>query len=239
MTLSGVTNRAVLAPGGGATAAGSPHGTVRGKLWLYRLRYDGESWDANPRALPALLQDVQTTTKIEVASRQEVVHVRELPRHSGKYFPRMIFMTGTGNIRMNDEERRNLREYLVNGGLLLADSSGGAFEQHFTRFIRDLLPAEYRMRVIEFDHDVFRGQGYPYRIVRGAPTYREHGSLEARGVFAPDGRLVVFISPGDIGSAWASVAYGRPRRTVETAFQLGTNLVSYAVLNVRDLRDKP
>ncbi len=37
--------------GGGATAAGSPYGTKRGKggaLWLYRIKYEGGDWAANP-----------------------------------------------------------------------------------------------------------------------------------------------------------------------------------------------
>ena len=87
-------------------------------------------------------------------------------------------------------------------------ASGGSFEKNFENFMRQVLP-EHRLRVIEFDHDVYRGGQYhvPYQLPRGCPIYRDHGSSAARGIFAKDGRLMVFLSPGDLGSAWASVAY--------------------------------
>lgn len=57
-----------------------------------------------------------------------------------------------------------------------------------------------------------------------------------RGIFADDGRLMVFMSPGDMGSAWAVVSLGQKRGAVEMAFQMGTNLVAYSLWYVRDRR---
>lgn len=226
--------------GGGSTAAGSPFGTrVGGELWLYRVKHSGENWDANPKALPALLKEVQKAFPgLKVSSKQEVITLADLPRHRGKHFPTFLFITGTGGIDANERERRNLRDYLQAGGFVVADSSGGSFEQNFKHFIRQTV-GRHRMRPIEFDHEVFRGDKVLYQLSHGCPIYRAHGRQgEAEGVFSEDGRLMVFISPGDLGSAWASVALGQSRVSVERAFQMGTNLVSYSLNTVYDRREQ-
>jgi len=222
--------------GTGPTAAGSPWGTrVGGKLWLYRVKYHGGDWSANPRALPALLREVKLATNIPVANQQETITLSELAHHRGRYMPSMLFMTGTGRIYASEIERANLRDYLLGGGMLVADSSGGDFERQFAEFMATVLPGR-PMRPIEHDHEIYRGRYMPYKLPRGCPIYREHGSSDAKGIFADDGRLMVFFSPGDLGSAWAVVDLGKKRGAVELAFQMGTNLVVYSLMHVRDLR---
>ena len=222
--------------GSGPTAAGSPWGSrVGGKLWLYRLKYPGGDWSANPRALPALLREVHLVTNIPVSNKQETLTLSDLPHHRGPYMPSMLFMTGTGHLQASPAECANLRSYLLGGGMLVADSSGGDFERRFDQFMSLVLPGR-RLRPIEHDHEVYRGRHMPYKLPRGCPIYREHGSADARGIFAEDGRLMVFFSPGDLGSAWAVVDLGRKRGAVEQAFQIGTNLVAYSLMHVRDTR---
>lgn len=224
----------------GSTAAGSPFGTrAGGELWLYRVRHAGPGWDANPKALPVLLQEVgRAFPNLKVSSKQEVITLDELPKHRGKYFPTMLFFTGTGAVDANETQRRNLREYLDAGGLVVADSSGGDFEEQFKRFMRHVY-GRGRLRSIEFDHEIFRGEKVLYQLTHGCPVYRSHGKQDdAEGVFDPEGRLIAFISPGDLGSAWASVALGRSRTSVERAFQMGTNLVSWSMNTVRDRREE-
>ncbi|MFI5381068.1 MAG: DUF4159 domain-containing protein, partial [Tepidisphaerales bacterium] len=222
--------------GSGPTAAGSPWGTrIGAKLWLYRVKYAGGDWAANPRALPALLREVKLVANIPVANQQETITLAELAHHRGAYMPSILFMTGTGQIAATDIDRANLRDYLAGGGMLVADSSGGDFETRFAALISQVLPGR-RMRAIEHDHEVFRGRYMPYKLPRGCPIYREHGSPDARGIFADDGRLMVFFSPGDLGSGWAVVDLGKKRGVVEQAFQMGTNLVLYSLMHVRDTR---
>ncbi len=224
--------------GHGQTAAGSPFGTrPGGVLWLYRLRHSGDNPDANPRALPVLLEEVRKALPgLKVSKREEVLSMSDLPRHRAQYFPTLLFITGTGRIEASREDRHNLRDYLEAGGFVVADSSGGNFEDQFKRFIRQVLP-QGRLRTIELDQEVFRGPKVLYQLTGGCPVYRSHGRQdEAEGVFGPDGRLMVFISPGDMGSAWASVAMGRSRASVERAFQMGTNLVTWSLNTVHDRR---
>ncbi len=186
-------------------------------------------------ALPTLLREVKLVLKVPVASQQETITLAELVHHRGPNMPSMLFMTGTGRIAASEQDKLNLRDYLLGGGLLVADSSGGFFETAFEQFIAQVLPGRH-LRPIEFDHEVYRGRKMPYKLPRGCPIYRQHGSADARGIFADDGRLMVFMSPGDMGSAWAVVSLGQKRGAVEMAFQMGTNLVAYSLWYVRDRR---
>lgn len=222
--------------GTGPTAAGSPWGSrIGAKLWLYRVKYLGGDWAANPQALPALLREVNLVTNIPVANQQETITLADLAHHRGAYMPSMLFLSGTGHIAATEIDIKNLRDYLLGGGMLVADSSGGDFEARFTTFMSQVLPGR-RMRTIEHDHEVYRGRYMPYKLPRGCPIYRDHGSPDARGIFAEDGRLMVFFSPGDLGSGWAVVDLGKKRGAVEQAFQMGTNLVLYSLMHVRDGR---
>jgi hypothetical protein len=222
--------------GAGNTAAGSPWGSrIGAPLWLYRVRYPGGDWDANPKALPALLREVKLALSLKNVGSEEVVRLSDLPGHRGDKMPSMLFITGTGAIDSTESDRAALKDYLLGGGLLIADSSGGNFERQFTRFMAAVLPTK-SFRPIEFDHDVYRGRWMPYKLAGGCPIYRDHGSSDAKAIVDDDGRIMVFFSPGDLGSAWAVVDLGRKRGDVESAFQMGTNLVTYSLMTVRDKR---
>jgi len=222
--------------GSGATAAGSPFGSrIGAKLWLYRVKYTGGDWDANPKALPVLLREVKLALNLKDVGAEEVVKLSDLPDHRGDFMPSMLFMTGTGGIESTEAERKALRDYLLGGGFIVGDSSGGNFESQFKRFIMAVLPGK-TFRSIEFDHEVYRGRYMPYKMAAGCPIYRDHGSSEAKAIFDEDRRMMVFFSPGDMGSAWAVVDLGRKRGDVEASFQMGTNLVTYSLMTVHDKR---
>lgn len=222
--------------GSGDTAAGSPWGSrIGAPLWLYRVKYSGGDWDANPGALTALLREVKLALNLKKVGAEEVVWLSDLPKHRGDKMPSILFMTGTGAIESTEAERAALRDYLLGGGMMVADSSGGNFERTFTRFMAQVLP-KHSFRPIEFDHDVYRGRWMPYKLPGGCPIYRDHGSKDAKAIFDDDGRLMVFFSPGDMGSAWAVVDLGRKRGDVEASFQMGTNLVTYSLMTVNDKR---
>jgi hypothetical protein len=214
--------------GSGKTRAGSPSGTRNGKLWLYRVKYSGGDWDANPKALRALLREVKLALDIKSVGDEEQIKLSDLPDHRGSRFPPMLFMTGTGGIETTEADRKALREFLLGGGFLVADSSGGDFEGQFKRFMAAVLP-EKSFRSIEFDHEIYRGADMPYKMPAGCPIYRDHGSSEAKAIFDDKNRIMVFFSPGDMGSAWSVVDLGRKRGDVEASFQMGTNLVNYGL----------
>ncbi|MBS3763643.1 MAG: DUF4159 domain-containing protein [Planctomycetes bacterium] len=222
-------------PGGvgqGGAAGGSPHGTkVGGKLHFYRVKYRGRNWKANWKGAKPLMKEVLRANVVkEVAGFNNVVPLKKLPKHSGKYLPNLLYMTGTGHIHANNQEIKNMRDYLLAGGMLFADNSGGHFHRHFVRFMRKVLPKR-KFKVIEYDHEIYRGQIMPYAMVRGCPIYRAHrGHGPALGIWVGP-RISVFYSRGDLGSAWATAGIFKARkRKVERAFRMGVNIVTYSLL---------
>jgi hypothetical protein len=226
-------------PGGvgeGATAAGSPRGTVLGgKLYFYRVRFDGADWDANSDGVRPLMQDVLKAGVVKkVSGFNNCVSLKDLPRHSDEYFPALLYMTGTGAIRANDEEVGNLRNYLLKGGMLFADVSGGSFHENFMALMRRAFP-DRALSAIEFDNEIYRGRTMPYAMLHGCPVYRNHaGCGPALGLWVGP-RLSVFYSRGDLGSGWASAGlFQRRRRDVEQAFRMGVNIVAYSLLYYKE-----
>jgi hypothetical protein len=215
--------------GSGATAAGSPKGTkVGGTYYMFRVKHSG-NWDANRRGIPALMREFTKAWNVKTNRFDQPVELSNLRRHSGKYFPVLLYITGNGQVGAGRTDIENLRWYLENGGFLFADSSGGDFYHQFRRLMRRVLPGE-RMRKITYDHTIFRGRYMPWRLASGCPIYRRHpGPGDAQGIFLGD-RLAVFYSPGDLGAAWATVGWGQKRREVEMAFRMGVNIITYAML---------
>jgi hypothetical protein len=222
-------------PGGvgqGASAAGSPQGTVMGgKLYFYRVKFDGPDWNANSTGVRPLMKEVLEAGVVKkVSGFNNVVALADLPRHSGATLPNLLYMTGTGPITAGDQEVANLRGYLSNGGMLFADASGGNFHTHFTRFMKRVFPGK-DLVVIENDNEIYRGSRMPYAMTHGCPIYRRHeGAGPAMGIWLGP-RLSVFYSRGDLGSAWGAAGIFRSRRrNVEQAFRMGINIVSYSLL---------
>lgn len=217
--------------GEGAAAAGSPHGTaLGGTLYFYRIKHDGPNWDANSAGVSPLMNEVlRAGTVKKVSGWENPVSLSNLPEHSGKYLPALVYMTGTGRIKANRQEIKNMRQYLKNGGMLFADNSGGNFHRHFVRFIRRVLP-DSQLRPIEFDHEIYRGDRVPYAMVHGCPIYRRHrGVGPALGMWIGR-KLVVFYSRGDLGSGWAAGGLlGQRKRNVERAFRMGVNIIAYSL----------
>ena len=226
---------AVGVPGGigkGEAAPGSPHGTVLGgKLYFYRIKFDGPNWDANSDGVRPLMQEVlKAGTVREVSGFNNAVSFKDLPKHSGEYMPCLIYMTGTGAIQAGDQEVKNLRDYLNAGGMLFVDVSGGDFHEHFVQFMRRVFP-DKNLTPIEFDHEIYRGGVMPYAMLGGFPVYRRHsGAGPALGIWVGN-RVSVFYSRGDLGAGWAAAGiFKARRRNVEQAFRMGVNIVAYSLL---------
>ena len=222
-------------PGGvgeGAAAAGSPHGTVLGgRLYFYRIKFDGPTWDANSAGVRPLMEEVLRAGVVKkVSGFNNVVTLKDLPRHSDEYMPSLLYMTGTGQISASNAEVENLRDYLTKGGMLFADVSGGSFHEHFVRFMKRVFPEE-TLTPIEFDHEIYRGANMPYAMAHGCPIYRQHqGCGPALGIWVGP-RLSVFYSRGDLGAGWGAAGiFSARRREVEQAFRMGVNIVAYSLL---------
>lgn len=221
--------------GEGAAAAGSPKGTVLGgTLYFRRIRFDGPGWNDNAAGVRPLMDEVLKAGVVrKVSGANEAIGLGDLPRHKEQYFPALLYITGTGQITVSDEDASHLRDYLLGGGMVFADLSGGAFHQHFVAFMQRVMP-EHALTPIEYDHEIYRGRTMPYAMTRGCPIYRRHeGAGPAMGLWVGN-RLSVFYSRGDLAAGWQAAGLVRARRhDVEQAFRMGVNVVAYSLLYMK------
>jgi hypothetical protein len=152
-----------------------------------------------------------------------------------------------GGWSLNEDETDGLRDYLAAGGFLVIDDFWGtqqwaAFEREMTR----ILP-NHPIVEIPLDHEIFRAFYTIEEIVQvpnvsngaaiahgipGAVTYQQDGYVpHALGIFADDGRLMVFINWNtDLGDAWEWAEQpDYPLEFSTFAFQMGVNMILYSM----------
>ena len=107
-------------------------------------------------------------------------------------FRRLSILTGNADMgRVSSADMKILRDYCLNGGMLIADAGSARFHQSFTHFMRQVFPDK---PLIDIADDDMLYQ-LPYSFPDGAPAFWHHGGRRALGI-KHDGRWIVFYHPG-------------------------------------------
>lgn len=211
----------------------------RGAIRIAKLLHGGGCNDA-PGALINLLRTAsQGDLKLRVSTSEYLLRASDpsLLRF------RMAFMHGRHDFRFTEAERTQLREFLENGGLLLADSICGSkpFADAFRREIQQTLP-DAKLTRIAPSHPIFTEayRGFDIRQValREPATPQPGETLQTRerqieplleGIEI-DGRLAVIFSPYDISCALEQHEALQCRGyTQEDAARIALNVLMYAL----------
>ncbi|MEI6574582.1 MAG: DUF4159 domain-containing protein [Bacteroidota bacterium] len=192
------------------------------KVQIALLKYQGGGdWYANPTSLGNLVkfcnQNLGTTIDEDVS---EV----EVGSHELFNYP-FVHMTGHGNVVFNDQDRENLRNYLIGGGFLHIDDNYG-MDKFIRPQLKKLFP-ELDLVELPFDHPIYH-QKFPFK--NGLPKIHEHDGLPPQGFgLIWQGRLIVFYSyECDLGDGWEDpdVHKDSPETRMK-ALQMGANLIQY------------
>ncbi len=192
-------------------------------LKLARVKYrGGGDWYNDPDVLPNLARYINEHTNMRVDPKEYVVTFDnpELYR-----FP-FLYLTGHGNIKLSDEEVKNLRRYLENGGFLYIDDDYG-LDKYIRRELKKVFP-DRELVEIPFDHPIYH---VFYEFKKGLPKIHEHykGPPHGYGIFVK-GRLAVFYTFNtNISDGWTPRHKDPPVKR-QQAFNMGTNIVLYSVL---------
>lgn len=201
------------------------HAQDDGAIVLARIQYEGGGdWYNDKSAEVNLLKYVAEKTTIAVRPAFESVMLTDDKLFS---YP-LIFLTGHGNVSFTDAEAKRLRAYLDNGGFLYIDDDYG-LDTAIRREMRKVFP-DQELRELPFTHDIYHAF---FDFPNGLPKIHEHDEKPPQGfgLFDADDRLCVFYTfetnPSD---GWADPdAHGDPQEKREAAFQIGTNIVVYAL----------
>jgi len=129
---------------GGGNKGGWPEGVPGGKIRFIRLEYVGRDWDDGmdelSRADINFLAFLKKEVPFPVARRSEANRISVLKRYPKGFAPPFVYMTGSDNINTTSAEKRALREYLLDGGMLFADCGSHGWDYHFRIFIKSVFP---------------------------------------------------------------------------------------------------
>lgn len=203
----------------------SPTADLSGGFTVARLKYTGGGdWYSDETSLKNLLLAMKARGDVRVSQQKEGVVTATDPDLWN--YP-LLFITGHGNVKLNDEEVRSLRRYLDQGGLLWADDNFG-MDKSFRELMQRVYP-ESPMMELPFSHEIFRR---PNAFPNGAPKVHEHDGGAAR-VFAVvrGGRVaVLYTFDTDIGNGIedAGVHDDPPAKRAD-AMRFAINIATYAL----------
>jgi hypothetical protein len=149
----------------------------------------------------------------------------------------ILFFNGHRAPEFTAIAKRNIREYVEEGGFLFADAccSSPDFDRGFKALMKEIFPEEeYRLRPLSEDHPVWRAKHLLNPEVH--PLWGiEHGC-----------RTVVIYSPGDLSCFWNQAENSPAEAAVIKSIKVGQNVIDYATgrempadkLTVREIRTK-
>lgn len=214
---------------GGGSEGGWPEGMEDYKVRFIRLEHSGAGWDDGMDDTDAdinfLRAFAEATGFKKIANKGESHSIALLKRYPKDGFPPFVYLTGNTDMGgVSSADVKILRDYCLNGGMLIADAGSARFHQSFTHFMRQVFPDKPLVDIAD-DEMIYQ---VPFAFPDGAPAFWHHGGRRALGV-KHEGRWCVFYHPGDMNDAWKSKAYTDVTPEMrDAAMNLGINLVYYA-----------
>jgi hypothetical protein len=214
-------------------------------LFIGKLKYGTtQDYMPNPGDVDNLLRHVryqldawygwQLIGLDEIVAANKKGEVSQLP---------MLYITGYETFEFTDEQRTALKEYLLDGGTLVADAALGSpsFVESFRGEIAKMFP-DRKLDVLQLDHPIMRGyynyaNVHYFTIEQGQRTKLE-GPPQLMGMNIA-ARTAVILSPYDMTCGWDEFyAPPAPRRgdvkpqptmamMPNDAIRMGINIVAY------------
>ena len=193
-----------------------------------KSEYGPTDWSARPNDLNNLLKSMKGMLNVNFSMEvRSLAEIDTNPEHNP-----ILYRTGHFHFQHSDAERKRLREYLLNGGMIIYDAGMGSkpFYDSAKEELAAIFP-EVPTQRLSADHPVFHAY-YDLDQVQYRSGVRKAGykgnAPWLEGVTI-DCRTVAVVSRWGLGIGWDAVndesiqGYG-----IESAQKLGINLVSYA-----------
>jgi hypothetical protein len=229
LTYSAQNSKAGKMGKGGGTKGGWPEGMENYKIRFIRLEHGGAGWDDGMNQTGAdinFLRAFSHATGFKKVARKGESHpIALLKRYPKDGFPPFVYMTGNGHMgRVSTADVKILRDYCINGGMLIGDAGHRNFHHSFIQFMRKVFPDKTLIDIPDDDMLYQLPNGFP----EGAPAFWHHGGRRALGI-KHDGRWIAFYHPGDMNDAWKSQNYTDVSPEMRDAsINLGVNLLYYS-----------
>ena len=182
------------------------------------------NWNQRPRDVSGLAH--WTGDQIERYLNFQIVNLK-VPVEELHDAP-ILYISGDQSLKFKDDEVNKLRQYIEEGGMILANADCGLAKPLFAKSFEELgkkLFPKYQFRDLPPSNIILTGENY------AATSWKEKPKIRALSNGVRE--LMVLLPEADAGRAWQTHA----EKTHEELFQLGSNLFLYAV-DKRNLRNK-
>ncbi|MBI2441347.1 MAG: DUF4159 domain-containing protein [Lentisphaerae bacterium] len=173
---------------------------TKAKFTIYQAKYADGDWNCNPSALHNMMLQIRAWSKDRIDAR---IHPEVLDIGTDQIFtikPPFIYLTGHKNFRFQENEVKNLRDYLLLGGCVWADSAlagrRSRFDVAFRREIARVLP-DREFEIVPENHEMFDTFFEKIGLPSGMNYYDE--PVEMINI---DGKLAVLYSLNGYGHLW-------------------------------------
>ena len=201
-----------------------------GKFRVGQIRHDGP-WKTRAAAFPMLLNQFHTATGTPVSFELRDVSLTDAAIFEMPF----LYMTGTTDFTLTEQEIAALRRFLNNGGVLLVEAGEGrqSFDVSFRQQIGKVLPGK-PLEALPAGHEIYT-RPLDASVVKARPALavRRDNKIE----IAPEllgielnGTLSVIYTPNDLSAGWehALAPYAMGYESKD-ATALGVNVLYYAV----------
>lgn len=187
------------------------------------LKYDGGGdWYANPTSLPNLIEFCNKNIQTRINEKPKTVEATSIEIFN---YP-IIFMTGHGNVFLNDDAVQNLRNYLTSGGFLhISDNYG--MNEYMKKEMKKVFP-KLDFQEIPYNHPIYHQS---YNFENGVPKIHEHNGKRSQGFgLFYEGELVCFYDyESDLSDGWEDASvHNNPQKIREESLKMGANIVEFA-----------
>ena len=210
-----------------ADAAGSKSGSLR----IGWIAHAGP-WKTRPAALPMLLRKLNESTGAPVSFEWREVSLTD----ASMFETPMLFLTGTTDFAFGENERANLRQFLLKGGVLFAEAGDGrsTFDAAFRAEMAKILP-ENPLTPVPADSSLFK-EPNPVSSVKVRPALA--AQLDNRRSTMPElfssevnGATAVIYCPRDLSAGWeqSPAPYAIGYESADST-ALGVNILFHALV---------
>jgi hypothetical protein len=169
-----------------------------------------EIFKRNGRPVPLTWQAFDAS-KLDPSDPQSVAELLQAP---------IVYFNGHNAPQFTDGEKKLLRDYVEQGGFILAEACCGRkeFDEGFRRLVKEIWKDQPEKRLQPLS------EGHPiWTAAFAVPT----GSFKLEGIDFGCKTCLVY-APEDLSCHWESNHFNGPNGRTQLAFRLGANIVAYA-----------
>lgn len=174
--------------------------TTKAEFTVFKARYQDGDWNCNPEDVENLMLQIRRWSRNNIKAS---VHPKILDIGTDDLFtikPPFVYLTGHKDFHFLDKEIMNIRDYLLVGGCVWADSAlagrRSRFDMAFRREMKRVLP-DREFEIIPDKHEIFNTFFDNISLPKGMNEYHEPAEMINIG-----GELAVLYTLNGYGHYW-------------------------------------